>query len=185
MTTTLKNWARGLNFNSSRAFYVKLSGFEAKGYISTRSRVIVFTDKQTDKQTNRQRVLPSLIHWLRLSLSQITIPPLACPAARTVAVTSVTPLVTAPGTQPVPVKSAAVARAMPSCHGSRRVQSVSHAGLIVINLFEERVVVPTRLCCELDPLKGFLWERGRRSGGALWAAIEKTWSKYDATQFEG
>ena len=53
MTTTLKNLARGLNFNSSRDFYGKLSGFEAQGCISTRSRVILFTDKQTDKQTTR------------------------------------------------------------------------------------------------------------------------------------
>ena len=51
MTTTLKNWARGLNFNSSRAFDDKPSGFKAQGCISTRSWVIVLTDRQTNKQT--------------------------------------------------------------------------------------------------------------------------------------
>ena len=51
--------ARGLNFNSSRALYGKLSGFEAPGCISTRSRVIVFANKRTD----RQQVLSSPIHW--------------------------------------------------------------------------------------------------------------------------
>ena len=54
MTTTLKNWARELNFNSSRAFYGKLSGLEAHGCISTRSRVIVFTNRQTDRQTDNK-----------------------------------------------------------------------------------------------------------------------------------
>ena len=51
MTTTLKNWARWLNFNSSRAFNNKPSGFKAQGCISTRSRVIVYRNRQTDKQT--------------------------------------------------------------------------------------------------------------------------------------
>ena len=53
MTTTLKNWARGLNFNSSRAVYNKLLGFKSQVSISRRSRVIVYTDRQTDRQTDR------------------------------------------------------------------------------------------------------------------------------------
>ena len=54
MTTTLKNWARGLHFNSSRVFGDRPSGFEAQGCILTRSWVIEFTNKQTDRQTDRQ-----------------------------------------------------------------------------------------------------------------------------------
>ena len=53
MTTTLEKPAWCMNFKSCRTLYDRLSVFKARGCFSTRSRVIVFTDSQTNKQTAR------------------------------------------------------------------------------------------------------------------------------------